>query len=84
MSPNEVLVECDNDKALVSAILGSGVNLIHHSGKVAVSRSLQNRTEPTVAMVDEDPGSIQPSYLASLKQTGLYPSHGLAMYGMRN
>lgn len=78
MSQSEVLIECDNDEALVRGVLGSGVSVRHHSGKSTVSQRLQEQKMPTRAMVDEDPDSNQPSYLKSLGRRR-FPSHGLVL-----
>ena len=60
-----IVVECKPDEVLVRNVASvSRRQIIHEPGKGAVCRRL-DRISNTRAVVDEDPGSAQPSYLDS-------------------
>ena len=61
-----IYLECDADKALVS-VLGISKNEIRHvHGKGNVCNRLE-RNRDCIGLIDEDPGSSQPSYLQRLQ-----------------
>lgn len=80
---SKVLVECYNDEALVRQLLGSNTTLTHYFGKPTVSARLREETRPTIALVDEDADSVQPSYLASLREPRIAGAHRLHGYGLK-
>ena len=72
-----LFVECKPDQTLAQAVTGLPTReIIHHQGKYRLMASLRRRRD-TVAMVDEDPGSNQPRYLADIPVGGEVPDRGL-------
>jgi hypothetical protein len=62
-----IYVECYSDEVLVNS-LGVRRKMIKHSfGKSEVCKNLQ-KTKRCMGLVDEDPLSIQPSYISGLNQ----------------
>lgn len=60
-------LECLPDEFLVKKLGYARKEILHHDDKGRVCNSLQKQSE-AVGMIDEDPGSAQPTYLRSLKE----------------
>jgi len=60
--PRRILVECKPDEVLIRALEIPGMRIFHHSGKGNICRRLQ-RLQNAIAIMDEDPHSLQPHYL---------------------
>ncbi len=63
--PRPILVECKPDEVLIRALEIPGMRIFHHSGKGNICRRLQ-RLQNAIAIMDEDPHSLQPHYLRGL------------------
>jgi hypothetical protein len=70
-------VECLPDEALIRQLGYSRKNITHHSGKSIVFKRLK-LVKNELAMIDEDPGSVQTKYERSLKL--LKEQEGLKQY----
>ena len=71
-----IYTECKLDSSLVR-ILGIPKKQINHQqGKSEVCKQLEKR-ENLIGMVDEDPSSVQPSYLKRLPVKEDLPTYGL-------
>lgn len=75
-----IYVECKPDTALVEAVTGLRKRDIIHElqGKGAICRRLKRRSN-CKAIVDEDPWSVQPSYIETLTTLRHMPQHGLKL-----
>lgn len=71
-------VECDADVALVCCLAGvSKKRIMHHSGKNEVLKKLL-RGNDSVAMIDKDPSSIQPThYLQHFQSISFSENNGI-------
>lgn len=70
-----IYTECKPDSSLVR-ILGIPKNqIIHQQGKPEVCKQLEKRTN-WKGMIDEDPFSVQPTYLQKLEETGNSSNYG--------
>jgi hypothetical protein len=82
MSPRPVFIECDNDATLVRTLLRlADESLVHHDGRDAVLMNLRGQVAPVRALIDEDPDSIQPSYITSPNKVKVteFLEHGLKL-----
>ena len=62
-----IYVECKPGQLLVQMLTGRpNREIIHEEGKYRLIARLSKRTD-TRAMLDEDPGSIQPAYLSKMQ-----------------
>lgn len=87
MSPRPVFLECDNDATLVRTLLRlADESLVHHDGRDAVLMNLRTQVAPVRALIDEDPDSIQPSYITSRRKVKVreFSKHGLKLLQDRN
>ncbi len=64
-----ILVECKPDEVLVRA-LGIPCRRIHHQGSKGDICNTLRRLRNAIALMDEDPGSLQPRYLRDLMNRG--------------
>lgn len=73
-----ILLECDNDEALVRG-LGITRSLIsHHAGKPRVAKALRlSRIPNSIGLVDQDPGATPPPYLQQFSMVDDERSLGL-------
>lgn len=60
-------LECKADETLARTLGRTRKQCLHHSGKSRVCKALEHRRD-CVGLIDEDPGSAQPPYLATLKE----------------
>lgn len=74
-----IYLECKPDYALVRALTGISKREIIHEfkGKFEVCKRVNNSTN-CKGMIDEDPGSVQPRYVNTLK-----PANDLSSYDIR-
>ncbi len=63
-----LLLECKPDEVLARRLGLVRREIVHHNDKGRVCNALK-RTEGQIGMIDEDPGSAQPPYLATLTQS---------------
>jgi hypothetical protein len=61
-----IYLECKPDEALVVTLGIPGKEIEHTSGKGSVCKKLE-KSKHSKGLVDEDPSSIQPSYIKKLK-----------------
>lgn len=61
-----IFLECEPDKALVRALGIPRKEILHAGSKGNVCKRLK-RSRNSKGMVDEDPSSVQPSYIEKLK-----------------
>jgi hypothetical protein len=61
-----IFVECDADKILVSSLGVKRKEIKHANSKGNVCNQLQKRKR-SKGLIDEDPGSAQPSYVSKLE-----------------
>ncbi|MBI4287184.1 MAG: hypothetical protein HY671_02010 [Chloroflexi bacterium] len=73
-----IYVECKTDATLVNALLGTAKTIAHEKGKPGVCRRLQGGKN-SMAMVDEDPGEAQPTYIGKLRVKRNLSEHGLKL-----
>lgn len=59
-------LECKPDETLVKVLGKTNRYIIHHNDKGRVCKYLSKNAD-LVGLIDEDPGSAQPSYLGGLK-----------------
>ena len=82
-----IYVECKPDELLARHLTGLPQRQVVHEakGKGGVCNRLMRSTDQ-LAMVDEDPGSAQPRYMAQLSLSHESPNAGLKLYydGTRN
>jgi len=76
-----IYVECKPDASLVRGLTGLSRRQIVHEfkGKYEVCKRVSGQTE-CKALVDEDPGSIQPPYLARINLVEELPQQGLKVF----
>ena len=76
-----MFVECNADEALVRYLTGLSRRQINHElkGKAAICIRLSNGRDE-VGMVDEDPDSVQPPYLRSIRLSEDLTNHGIRVY----
>ena len=71
-----IYTECKPDSALVRTLGIQKKQIIHQQGKPEVCKQLAKR-ENWMGLVDEDPSSVQPSYLKRLQVKENLPTYGL-------
>ncbi|HUV02914.1 MAG TPA: hypothetical protein VMW67_05675 [Desulfobacteria bacterium] len=71
-----IYTECKPDSSLVRILGIPKKQIIHHQGKPEVCKQLEKR-ESWIGLVDEDPFSVQPSYLKRLPVKEDLPTCGL-------
>jgi len=71
-----IYTECKPDSSLVRILGISKKQIIHLGGKPEVCKQLEKREE-WKGLVDEDPFSVQPSYLKKLPVKEDLPTYGL-------
>lgn len=72
-----IYTECKSDTTLVKKLGMPKKQIIHQQGKSEVCKELEKK-ENWIGMVDEDPFSVQPTYLQKLEET-----ENLSNYGLR-
>jgi hypothetical protein len=72
-----IYTECKPDSSLVRILGIPKKQVIHQQGKSEVCKELEKK-ENWIGMVDEDPFSVQPTYLQKLEET-----ENLSNYGLR-
>jgi hypothetical protein len=72
-----LLLECKPDEVLAHTLGVARRDCLHHNDKGRVCNALQKR-QGCVAMIDEDPSSAQPPYLATLVIES--DQHGLRVF----
>jgi len=71
-----IYTECKPDSTLVKMLGLPKRHIIHQQGKPEVCKQLEKRTN-WKGLIDEDPFSVQPSYLKQLQEKGDLSHYGL-------
>ena len=79
-----ILVECDNDEALVRGLGFPRRGIEHHASKGRVLKALEKAPAGTVALVDEDPGAGVPGYFRQFQLAEHLPALRLRLYRHRS
>lgn len=75
------IVECKPDKYLIKAITNAPRKaIVHAANKTEAIKTLLKTREPSIAIIDEDPGSPQPSLLKKFKLKQDFSRWGLKLY----
>ncbi len=79
------VVECKPDKLLLKLISGAPKkSIIHAANKTEVIKTLFKISDDATGIIDEDPGSSQPSYLKKFKLKHDFSDYDLAMLEENN
>ena len=75
------IVECKPDKALVKILTNAPKKLIiHAANKSEAIKILLKMKEPSIALVDEDPGSPWPGVFRNFKLERNIQQHDIGVY----
>jgi hypothetical protein len=79
------VIECKPDKLLIKLITGAPKrSIIHAANKTEVIKTLFKIRDDAIGIIDEDPGSSQPSHLKKFKLKQDLSQYGLAMLEENN
>ncbi len=75
------IVECKPDKHLIKVITNASKKaIVHSANKAEAIKTLLKAKAPSIAIIDEDPGSPQPSFLKRFKLKQDLSQWGLKVY----
>ena len=75
------IVEYKPDKCLIKVITNAPKKaIIHAANKTEAIKTLLKTKEPSIALIDEDPGSSQPSILKKFKLKQDFSQWGVKIY----